>query len=40
MFSALWGIATQRAGHPLGQAAPYLYNLPNNAIQDIRAPSS
>ena len=40
MFSALWGIANQRAGHPLGQAAPYLYDLPNNAIQDVRAVSS
>lgn len=37
MFSALWGIANQRAGHPLGQAAPYLYDLPNNAITDVRA---
>ncbi len=38
MFSALWGIATQRAGHPLGQAAPYLYALPRNAIMDVGAP--
>ncbi len=37
MFSALWGIATQRAGHPLGQAAPYLYNLPPGAIFDVLA---
>lgn len=35
MFSALWSIATQRAGHPLGQAAPYLYNLPPGAITDV-----
>jgi subtilase family serine protease len=37
MFSGLWGIANQRAGHPLGQAAPRLYNLPDNAITDVRA---
>jgi len=37
MFSALWGIAVQRAGHPLGQAAPYLYDLPYGAIFDIAA---
>ncbi len=37
MFSALWGIANQRAGHPLGQAAPHLYNLPDDAIMDIGA---
>ena len=35
MFSALWGIATQAAGHPLGLAAPYLYGLPPGAITDI-----
>ncbi|HVC01846.1 MAG TPA: S53 family peptidase [Steroidobacteraceae bacterium] len=35
MFSALWGIAAQRAGHALGQAAPYLYRLPPGAITDI-----
>lgn len=37
MFSALWGIATQRAHHPLGQAAPRLYRLPfwSGAITDI-----
>jgi subtilase family serine protease len=35
MFSGLWSIATQNAGHPLGQAAPYLYNLPPNAITDV-----
>jgi subtilase family serine protease len=40
MFSGLWGIANQRAGHPLGQAAPFLYDLPNNAITDVRAVSS
>ncbi len=35
MFSALWSIAVQRAGHPLGQAAPYLYELPPGAVTDI-----
>ena len=40
MFTALWGIASQKAGHRLGQAAPYLYNLPNGAITDVVAPSS
>lgn len=35
MFSALWGIATQSAHHPLGQAAPRLYDLPYGAITDV-----
>jgi subtilase family serine protease len=35
MFSALWAIANQAAGGPLGQAAPYLYSLPAGAITDI-----
>jgi len=39
MFSALWAIANQEAiaggGASLGQAAPYLYTLPSNAIYDI-----
>jgi subtilase family serine protease len=37
MFTALWGIATQRAHHLLGQAAPRLYRLPfwSGAITDI-----
>ena len=35
MFSALWAIANQAAGAPLGQAAPYLYSLPAGAITDI-----
>jgi subtilase family serine protease len=35
LFSGLWGIATQNAGHPLGQAAPYLYELPGDAITDV-----
>lgn len=40
MFSALWGIATQRAHHKLGQAAPRLYHLPAGAITDVVAVSS
>ncbi len=35
MFSALWAIANQRAGHPLGQAARSIYRLPSNAITDV-----
>jgi subtilase family serine protease len=35
MFSALWAIANQEAGTPLGQAAPYLYSMPPTAITDI-----
>ena len=37
MFSALWGIATQRAHRMLGQAAPRLYRVPpwSGAITDI-----
>jgi subtilase family serine protease len=37
MFSALWGITTQRAHHLLGQAAPRLYRLSpgSGAITDV-----
>jgi subtilase family serine protease len=35
MFSSLWAITEEHAGHPLGQAARSLYSLPNNAISDI-----
>lgn len=35
MFSALWAIANQEAGTPLGQAAQYVYTLPAGAITDI-----
>jgi subtilase family serine protease len=35
MFSALWAIANQEAGAPLGLAAPYLYSLPGGAVTDI-----
>lgn len=40
MFSALWAIANQEAGAPLGFAAPYLYSLPAGAIADIVPVSS
>jgi subtilase family serine protease len=40
MFSALWAIANQEAGVPLGQAAPYLYSLPASTITDIVPHSS
>jgi len=35
MFSALWAIANQEAGAPLGLAAPYLYSLAAGAVTDI-----
>ncbi len=35
MFSALWAIANQEAGAPLGLAAPYMYSLPSGAVTDI-----
>lgn len=35
MFSALWAIANQIAGFPLGQAAPYLYGLSSSVMTDI-----
>ena len=35
MFSALWAVANQAVGAPLGQAAPMLYGLPADAITDI-----
>jgi subtilase family serine protease len=35
MFSALWAIANQEAGQPLGQAAQYLYTMPAGAITDV-----
>jgi len=39
MFSAMWAIANQKAGVPLGQAAPWLYSLPAGAITDVLPPS-
>ena len=35
MFSALWAIANQEAGMPLGQAAHYVYSMPAATITDI-----
>jgi subtilase family serine protease len=35
MFSALWAIANQAAGEPLGQAAAAMYDLPADAITDV-----
>jgi subtilase family serine protease len=35
MFSALWAIANQEAGTPLGQAAKYVYSMPSSTITDI-----
>lgn len=40
MFSSLWAITNQKAGHPLGQAARSIYNLPSGAISDIVAEGS
>lgn len=37
MFSGVWAIATQAAGHWLGQAAPLLYTLPAGTITDVLA---
>jgi len=35
MFSALWAMANQEAGTPLGQAARYVYSMPSSTITDI-----
>ncbi len=35
MFSALWAVADQKNGGPLGQAAPLVYNVPPSAIDDV-----
>lgn len=35
MFSAVMAIASQKAGHGLGQAAALVYNLPAEAITDV-----
>ena len=40
MFSAIMGIASQKAGHGLGQAAQLVYTLPSGAVSDILAVSS
>lgn len=40
MFSALMAIASEKAGHGLGQAAQLVYSLPAGAITDVTAFSS
>jgi hypothetical protein len=40
MFSALMGIASEKAGHGLGQAAELVYNLPVGAVTDVVPVSS
>jgi hypothetical protein len=40
MFSALWAIADQEAGAPLGQAAQYVYSMPESTIIDVKPVSS
>jgi subtilase family serine protease len=35
MFSALWAIANEEAGVPLGQASRYMYSMPSSTITDI-----
>jgi subtilase family serine protease len=40
MFSALMTIASEKAGHGLGQAAQLVYSLPAGAITDVTAVSS
>jgi subtilase family serine protease len=40
MFSALMAIASEKAGHGLGQAAQLVYDLPAGAVTDVIAVSS
>jgi subtilase family serine protease len=40
MFSAIMGIASQKAGHGLGQAAQLVYSLPPGAVSDVAPFSS
>jgi subtilase family serine protease len=35
IFSGFWAIANEKAGHPLGQAAPLIAALPYGGVQDI-----
>jgi subtilase family serine protease len=35
IFSAFWAIANQKAGSPLGQAAPLIASLPYGSLQDV-----
>lgn len=38
MFSGMWAIANERAGHPLGLAAASVYSLPFGAVTDVIPP--
>jgi subtilase family serine protease len=40
MFTAVWAIANQAAGVPLGQAATYVYSLNGSALYDVVALTS
>src|SRR6202030_2156473 len=41
MFTAVWSIANQAAGGgPIGQAAPILYQLPDNETSDVNLPNT
>jgi subtilase family serine protease len=40
VFSAIWTLATEKAGEPLGQAAPLFSTLPAGAVTDILPTSS
>jgi subtilase family serine protease len=40
IFTAIWAIADQNAGHPLGQAAPTIAQLPVGKIADVQAVTS
>ena len=35
MFSAIWAMANQKAGHMLGQAGPIVARMPSSAIHDV-----
>ena len=37
IFTAFWAIANEKAGHPLGQAAPAIAALPYGGVQDVLA---
>ncbi|HZD32143.1 MAG TPA: S53 family peptidase, partial [Candidatus Angelobacter sp.] len=44
MFSGVWAIVNQKSqqvhGQSAGQAAPYLYSLPNGAVRDVKQSSA
>jgi subtilase family serine protease len=35
IFSAFWALANEKAGHPLGQAAPLIAAMPYGGVQDV-----